>query len=84
MTKYSVVQKFKDKETGKIYDIGDSYPANSKKARIKELLDDDHEGRDSRLSGKAIISEIEDTSNTPKTKKATKKEVKADDDTTRD
>ncbi|EHW6679217.1 hypothetical protein K2003_002027 [Listeria monocytogenes] len=84
MPKYKVMQKFQDKDTGKIYDIGDSYPSNSKKNRIKSLLDKDHEGRDSRLSGKAIISEITDTSDTSKTKKATKKEVKADDDTTRD
>ncbi|EAG1721851.1 hypothetical protein BBW79_05740 [Listeria monocytogenes] len=81
MSKYQVMQKFQDKDTGKTYDIGDLYPSNSKKNRIKALLGEDHEGRDSRLSGKPIISEVKDE---PKEKKPPKKEVKADDDTTRD
>lgn len=50
--KYQVVQRFTDAENGKVYDTGDKYPANAKKARIQLLLSDDvkdHENFDGPL-----------------------------------
>lgn len=38
---YQVLQPFTDSETGKVYQPGDSYPANKKKERIASLLSAD-------------------------------------------
>lgn len=56
MAKYQVLQAFTDKNTGKVYQPGDRYPANSKKARITELLGDDHNV----LVGPIIAEEVSD------------------------
>ena len=56
MAKYQVLQAFTDKNTGKVYQPGDRYPANSKKARITELLGDDHENH----TGSIIAEEVSD------------------------
>lgn len=43
MAKYTVVQAFTDRNTEKVYQVGDKYPANAKRERIEELLGDEHE-----------------------------------------
>ncbi len=53
--KYKVLQAFRDKQTKKVYDVGDKYPANTKKERIDELLGEEH----TTLKG-AIIELIEE------------------------
>lgn len=41
--KYVVKQAFTDKVSGKVYQVGDKYPANVKKERLAELLGEKHD-----------------------------------------
>lgn len=41
--KYRVLVPFTDKETGKVYQFGDSYPANKKNERLDELSSATHD-----------------------------------------
>lgn len=56
MAKYVVLEHFKDRQTGRIYQPGDSFPGNTKKARIHELLSQESPGRDHQLVGKSVIA----------------------------
>lgn len=40
--KYVVLQPFTDTVTKKLYNTGDFYPANAKKARLEDLQKDEH------------------------------------------
>jgi len=55
---YKVVSRFKDLQTGHIYNVGDSFPHDGsevKKARLKELASDKNKLK------KVLIDEVDDS-----------------------
>ncbi|QDK70341.1 Ish1 domain-containing protein [Lactococcus protaetiae] len=58
MKQYKVEQRFKDNDTGVVYEVGELYPKFPTDERIAELLGDTHPNHEG-----AILSEIEEKPN---------------------
>lgn len=79
--KYQVVSKFRDLQTGHIYNVGDSFPHDGgevKKARLKELASDKNKLK------KVLIVEVDDSSKTETEKTVVNSDLLDEDKTSND